>query len=158
MKGSIMNAISGAIPDSDNAKMYLAHIEEQFQGSSKAHATTLITKIVKLKYSGSKGVREHILWMNDMASQLKGLDMKISEECGIVALYTMPGTPLPNGVAERQSRILMDMVSASLHHIEDYDAPEVVSNDVPPIMDPIPIPANEKPLRSILEANDKESC
>ncbi|KAK3027621.1 hypothetical protein RJ639_042374 [Escallonia herrerae] len=82
MKGSITTAIRGAIPDSDNAKLYLAHIEEQFQGSSKAHATTLITKMVTLKYSGSNGVREHILRMNDMASQLKGLDMEISEENG----------------------------------------------------------------------------
>ncbi|KAK2972148.1 hypothetical protein RJ640_018216 [Escallonia rubra] len=79
MKGSITTIIRGAIPDSDNAKLYLAHIEEQFQGSSKAHATTLITKMVTLKYSGSNGVREHILQMNDMASQLKGLDMEISE-------------------------------------------------------------------------------
>ncbi|KAK2975463.1 hypothetical protein RJ640_003616 [Escallonia rubra] len=79
MKGSITTAIRGAIPDSDNAKLYLAHIEEQFQGSSKAHATTLITKMVTLKYSGSNGVREHILRMNGMASQLKGLDMEISE-------------------------------------------------------------------------------
>ncbi|KAK3002272.1 hypothetical protein RJ639_022566 [Escallonia herrerae] len=46
MKGSITTAIRGAIPDSDNAKLYLAHIEEQFQGSSKARATTLITKMV----------------------------------------------------------------------------------------------------------------
>ncbi|KAK3036536.1 hypothetical protein RJ639_030977 [Escallonia herrerae] len=59
MKGSITTAIHG--------------------GSSKAHATTRITKMVMLKYSGSNGVREHILRMNDMASQLKGLDMKISE-------------------------------------------------------------------------------
>ncbi|KAK2995074.1 hypothetical protein RJ640_028244 [Escallonia rubra] len=79
MEGSITTAIRGAIPDSDNTKMYLAHIEEQFQGSSKAQSTTLITKMVTLKYSGSNGVREHILRMNDMASQLKDLDMEISE-------------------------------------------------------------------------------
>ncbi|KAK2991714.1 hypothetical protein RJ640_001217 [Escallonia rubra] len=80
MKGSITTAICGAIPDSDKAKLYLVHIEEQFQDSSKAHATTPITKMVTLKYSGSNCVREHILRMNDMASQLKGLDMKISKE------------------------------------------------------------------------------
>ncbi|KAK3004600.1 hypothetical protein RJ639_019095 [Escallonia herrerae] len=79
MKGSITTAIRGAIPDSDNAKLYLAHIEKQFQGSSNAHATTLITKMVTLKYSRFNGVRKHILRMNDMASQLKGLDMEISE-------------------------------------------------------------------------------
>ncbi|KAK3019735.1 hypothetical protein RJ639_004469 [Escallonia herrerae] len=70
MKGSSTTAIHRAILDSDNAKIYLAHIEEQFQGYSKAHATTLITKMVTLKYNGSSGVYEHILRMNDMASQL----------------------------------------------------------------------------------------
>ncbi|KAK2979288.1 hypothetical protein RJ640_013252 [Escallonia rubra] len=79
MKDSITTAIRGAIPDSDNAKLYLAHIEEQFQGSSNAHVIILITKMVTFRYSGSNGVREHILRMSDMASQLKGLDMEISE-------------------------------------------------------------------------------
>ncbi|KAK3001597.1 hypothetical protein RJ639_021603 [Escallonia herrerae] len=95
MKGSITTAIRGAIPDSDNAKLYLAHIEEQFQGSFKAHATTLITKMVTLKYSGSNGVREHILWMNDMASQLKGLDMEISE--GFLVHFIMTSLPAQFG-------------------------------------------------------------
>ncbi|KAK2998588.1 hypothetical protein RJ639_022652 [Escallonia herrerae] len=95
MKGSITTAIRGAIPDSDNAKLYLAHIEEQFQGSSKAHATTLITKMVTLKYSGSNGVREHILRMNDMASQLKGLDMEISE--GFLVHFIMTSLPAQFG-------------------------------------------------------------
>ncbi|KAK2979803.1 hypothetical protein RJ640_021751 [Escallonia rubra] len=35
--------------------------------------------MVTLKYSGSSGVREHILRLNDMPSQLKGLDMEISK-------------------------------------------------------------------------------
>ncbi|GAV69831.1 UBN2_2 domain-containing protein, partial [Cephalotus follicularis] len=77
MKGSITNAIRGAIPDYDNAKVYLAHVEVQFHGSSKEHATALITKMVTLKYDGSSGVREHILRINDMAAQLKSLDMEI---------------------------------------------------------------------------------
>ncbi|KAK2997912.1 hypothetical protein RJ639_026101 [Escallonia herrerae] len=92
MKGSITTAIRGAIPDSDNAKLYLAHIEEQFQGSSKAHATTLITKMVTLKYSRSN---EHILRMNDMASQLKGLDMEISE--GFLVHFIMTSLPAQFG-------------------------------------------------------------
>ncbi|KAK3007821.1 hypothetical protein RJ639_014878 [Escallonia herrerae] len=316
MKGSIMTAIHGAIPDSDNAKLYLTHIEEQFQGSSKAHVTTLITKMVTLKYSGFNSVREHILRMNDMASQLKGLDLKISEgaivhitnslrgfffvkklnkgDCNVLvgngekaqveAVGTLrlvlesgfnldlvdtvyvpsmtrnliyvsrlhaygysfkfenKGTPQQNGVAERQNRTLMDMVRSMicqstlpeflwvealktavhilnrvlsyferfkdfkfycsshttrivetrhavffkdaeysgsstpilvnleeiqdhvfipviqkvgtpLPHIEDNDAPEVVPNDVPSITDPAPIPANEQPLRRLIDPN-----
>ncbi|KAK2972659.1 hypothetical protein RJ640_003432 [Escallonia rubra] len=73
----------------------LDHIEEQFQGSSKAHATTLITKMVTLKYNGSNGVREHILRMNDMASQLKGLDMEISE--GFFVHFIMTSLPAQFG-------------------------------------------------------------
>ncbi|KAK3024978.1 hypothetical protein RJ639_042785 [Escallonia herrerae] len=80
LKGSIRIAIYGAITDSENVKLYFAHIEEQFQGSSKAHATTLITKMVMLKFCGSGGVCEHILRINDMDSQLKGLGMEISED------------------------------------------------------------------------------
>ncbi|KAK2985310.1 hypothetical protein RJ640_024306 [Escallonia rubra] len=45
--------------------------------------------MVTLKYSGSNGVREHILRMNDMASQLKGLDMKISEDDILLASSDM---------------------------------------------------------------------
>jgi transposase InsO family protein len=40
------------------------------------------------------------------------------EEEGIVAQYTMPGTPQQNGVAERRNRSLMDMVRSMLSNSE----------------------------------------
>ena len=54
MKNNITPAIRGAIPTLDNAKKYLANIEEQFKSSSKAEASTLIMKMVSTKYSGSR--------------------------------------------------------------------------------------------------------
>ncbi|KAK3032791.1 hypothetical protein RJ639_035894 [Escallonia herrerae] len=51
--------------------------------------------MVTLKYSGSNGVREHILRMNDMASQLKGLDMEISE--GFLVHFIMTSLPAQFG-------------------------------------------------------------
>nr|GEX98980.1 UBN2_2 domain-containing protein [Tanacetum cinerariifolium] len=69
-----------AIPDSENAKEYLSSIEENFKGTSKAHASTLILKMLTTKYDGVSGVREHIMMMSDMANKLKGMDMEISEE------------------------------------------------------------------------------
>ncbi|KAG6487835.1 hypothetical protein ZIOFF_056571 [Zingiber officinale] len=42
MKGSISSDIRGGMPDFENAKDFLDSIEEQFQISSKALATTLI--------------------------------------------------------------------------------------------------------------------
>ncbi|KAM0037011.1 putative RNA-directed DNA polymerase [Helianthus debilis subsp. tardiflorus] len=79
MKQSIHNSIRGAIPDSENAKTYLASVEDQFKGTSKAHASTLILKLVTTKYDGRSGIREHIMMMHDMANKLKGLEMAISD-------------------------------------------------------------------------------
>ncbi|XP_028084661.1 uncharacterized protein LOC114285766 [Camellia sinensis] len=79
MKGSITPAIQGAIPVSESALSYMKSIEEQFIGTSKSLASTLMIKMMTMKYDGFSGVREHILKMNDMVSQLKGMDMEISE-------------------------------------------------------------------------------
>ncbi|KAK3021165.1 hypothetical protein RJ639_045877 [Escallonia herrerae] len=95
MKGFIMIAIRGAISDLENANMYLVQIEEQFQDSSKAHATTFITKMIMLKYSKSSCVREHILRIDDMAFQLNGLDMKISKD--FIVLFIRTSFPVQFG-------------------------------------------------------------
>jgi len=42
--------------------------------------------------------------------QIKGPFAKYLEDSGIVAQFTMPGSPEQNGVAERRNRTLMDMV------------------------------------------------
>ncbi|KAG6487831.1 hypothetical protein ZIOFF_056567 [Zingiber officinale] len=80
MKGSISLDIRGGMPDFENAKDFLDSIEEQFQISSKALATTLIINMVTSKYNDLGGVHRHILRMNNMtAAQLKAMDMEIFE-------------------------------------------------------------------------------
>ncbi|KAD4983110.1 hypothetical protein E3N88_19781 [Mikania micrantha] len=81
----------GAIPDLANAKAYLTSVEEQFKGTSKAHTSTLIMKLVSTKYDGFSGIREHIMMMNDMARKLKGLDMEISD--GFLVHFIMTSLP-----------------------------------------------------------------
>ncbi|GJX07922.1 UBN2_2 domain-containing protein [Tanacetum coccineum] len=80
IKNSISVAIRGAIPDSENAKEYLSSIEEQFKGTSKAHESTLILKMLTTKYDRASGVREHIMMMSVMKNKLNGMDMEIKEE------------------------------------------------------------------------------
>ncbi|KAM1665078.1 hypothetical protein ACFXTN_040504 [Malus domestica] len=46
--------------------------------------------------------------------QVPGPFAKFLEEEGIIAQYTMPGTPQQNGVAERRNRTLMDMVKSMI--------------------------------------------
>ncbi|XP_022031791.1 uncharacterized protein LOC110932844 [Helianthus annuus] len=91
IKNSISSVIRGAIPDSENAKEYLNSVEEQFKGSSKAHASSLILKMLTTKYEGTSGVREHIMMMSDMAHKLKGLDMEISD--GFLVHFIMTSLP-----------------------------------------------------------------
>ena len=79
MKGSITPAIRGVIPDSNNAMSYIKSVEKQFLGTSESLASTLMIKMITMKYDGHSGVREHIMKMSDMASQLKGMDMTISK-------------------------------------------------------------------------------
>ncbi|XP_076950413.1 uncharacterized protein LOC143623368 [Bidens hawaiensis] len=91
MKNSISMPIRGSIPDSENAKIYLAFVEEQFKGTSKAHASTLILKLVTTKYDGRGGIRGHIMMMNDMHHKLKELDMVISD--GFLVHFIMTSLP-----------------------------------------------------------------
>ncbi|KAD3337387.1 hypothetical protein E3N88_32907 [Mikania micrantha] len=91
IKNSISPIIRGAIPDLNNAKAYLTSVEEQFKGTFKAHASTLIMKLVSTKYDGISGIREHIMMMNDMACKLKGLDMEISD--GFLVHFFMTSLP-----------------------------------------------------------------
>ena len=71
MKGSITPAICGAILDLDNAMSYIKSVEERFSGTSKSLASTLIIKMITMKYNGHSGLREHIMKMSDMAFQMK---------------------------------------------------------------------------------------
>jgi hypothetical protein len=95
MKSTITLGIRGAIPDSECAKTYLASVEEQFKGSTKVYASTLIMKMLTTKYDGKSGVREHIMTMNDMAAKLKGMDMEISE--GFLVHFIMTSLPMKYG-------------------------------------------------------------
>ncbi|GJS65663.1 putative RNA-directed DNA polymerase [Tanacetum coccineum] len=79
IKNSISVAIRGAILDSQNTKEYLSSVEEQFKGTSKAHASTLILKMLTTKYYGVSGVREHIMMITIMETNGKAWPLEINE-------------------------------------------------------------------------------
>ena len=91
MKGSITREIRGAISDSNNVMSYMKLIEEQFLGTSKSLASTLMIKMITIKYDGHSGVCKHIMKMSDMASQIKAIDMAISE--GFLLHFIMTSLP-----------------------------------------------------------------
>ncbi|XP_077252096.1 uncharacterized protein LOC143891407 isoform X2 [Tasmannia lanceolata] len=103
MKSTISTSIRGAIPDTKDkkeltAKEYLAAIEEQFKGTSKALASILLMQMLTLRYDKQSGVREYIMKMSDMASQLKKIEIEISK--GFLVHFIMTSLPVQFGPFE----------------------------------------------------------
>jgi hypothetical protein len=78
-KATIADPVRGSILECDTATEYLQRVNNQFTGSSKATASTLIKKLMTEKYSGG-GIREHILKMSTTASKLKPMDLGLKDE------------------------------------------------------------------------------
>ena len=51
---------------------------------------------------------------HDIAGQHMGVFARYLQDCGIVAQYTMPGSPEQNGVAERRNRTIKDMMRSMM--------------------------------------------
>ncbi|RVX04594.1 hypothetical protein CK203_023478 [Vitis vinifera] len=78
IKTKISADIHGSIEQHENVRDLLKVIDEQFVTSDKALASTLIM-FTFLKLTGVRGVREHIMEMRDILTQLKKLEVEMSE-------------------------------------------------------------------------------
>nr|KYP65744.1 hypothetical protein KK1_012007 [Cajanus cajan] len=66
-------------------------IQEQFVSFDKSMASTLMKKLSSMKYDKSKGVREHIMEIRDIAAKLKSLEIKFFESFIVhVILNSLP--------------------------------------------------------------------
>jgi hypothetical protein len=91
MDHSIDTAIRGSLPKTpSSAKAFMTKIEEYFQGSSKANASMLMTKMIHVKYDGRGSVHEHILKMIDMSNKLKYLVMPLPDPYVIHYILLLP--------------------------------------------------------------------
>ena len=79
IKSSIGKRIRDSISKCAKVKEYLKAIEQQFETSDKALASTLMTKMCSMKFNGTKGVCEHKMEMRDIVAQLKSLEIKMFE-------------------------------------------------------------------------------
>ena len=79
IKTKISVGIRGFIDQHTNVRAFLRAIDEQFETSDKALASTLIMKFSSLRVTSIKDVREHIIKMRNIAAQLKNLKVDMSE-------------------------------------------------------------------------------
>ena len=75
----ISDGIRDSIEQHENVRELLKAIDEQFVTSDKALVSTLIMKFTSLTLTGIRGVREHIMKMRDIVTQLKKLEVEMFE-------------------------------------------------------------------------------
>jgi hypothetical protein len=76
MKSHVTKGIRGSIAECNKATEFMWAIEEQFVSSDRALAITLMKKLSCKTFNKSRSVREHIMKMRDMATQLKSLEVE----------------------------------------------------------------------------------
>ena len=79
LQGHVSPNIKGSIPDQKTTSEFLKIIEEQFVTSDKDKASTLMSQLSSMKYTGSGSIREHIMMMKDLAAQLNAMEVSISD-------------------------------------------------------------------------------
>uniref|UniRef100_A0ACD5V743 Uncharacterized protein n=1 Tax=Avena sativa TaxID=4498 RepID=A0ACD5V743_AVESA len=90
IKNTIEQAIVGSIVECISVAKYLEKIKSQFSGSSKTYATQLLQQLVTKKYhDGGHGIREHILWMSNMAAKLKHMDADLELKLALLVHLVM---------------------------------------------------------------------
>jgi hypothetical protein len=80
MKNSFSDDVRGAIPSDENAKKNLASIEKHFKCSSKIYATTLMDKLINIRYDVNMNVHDHIMEIVNIVAKLKDLKMGVSDD------------------------------------------------------------------------------
>ena len=70
----------GSITDSANAKKFLLDIEQVFAKNEKAETSTLLRKLVGMKYTNKENIREYIMEMSNIVGKLKALKLQFFDD------------------------------------------------------------------------------
>jgi len=92
IKRGIPEAFRGAISDGIcDAKDFLAEIEKRFAKNDKAETSTLLQRLISMKYKGKGNIREYIMELSHIASKLKALKLELSDDLLVhLVLISLP--------------------------------------------------------------------
>ncbi|RVX03812.1 Retrovirus-related Pol polyprotein from transposon TNT 1-94 [Vitis vinifera] len=91
MKHSILEAIRGAIPEETQAKAFLDQIANRFAANEKVETSTILSKLVSMRYKGKENIREYIMEMSNIVTRLKALKLELSEDILVhLVLISLP--------------------------------------------------------------------
>ena len=91
MKHSIPEAIRGAIPEESRAKTVLNQIVNRFAANEKVKTSTILSKLVSMRYKMKENIKEYIMEMSNLVTRLKALNLKLSKDILVhLALIFLP--------------------------------------------------------------------
>nr|KYP63593.1 hypothetical protein KK1_018172 [Cajanus cajan] len=91
MKRSVPEVFRDSIFESHNAKGFLDTIEKYFTSNEKADASSLLAKLISMRYKGKGNIREYIMGMFNLASKLKALKLELSDDLLVhLVLISLP--------------------------------------------------------------------
>ena len=91
IKHSIPEVFRGSIIESANAKKFLLDIAQVFSKNEKAETSTLLRKLVGMKYTNKENIREYIMEMSNIAGKLKALKLQLSDDLLVhLVLISLP--------------------------------------------------------------------
>ncbi|KAL0423426.1 UNVERIFIED_CONTAM: hypothetical protein Sradi_0877400 [Sesamum radiatum] len=103
IKTKISASIRGSVDQHNNICELLKVIDDQFVSSGKTFASTLIMRFTSKELTCLNGVREHIMQMKDIATQLKFLEVDMSESFLVhYILNTLPPQYAPCKISYKQ--------------------------------------------------------
>ena len=72
-------------------KGFLEDIEKRFAKNEKVEKSTLLAKLISMRYVGKGNIREYIMEMSHIASKLKALKLELSEDLLVhLVLVSLP--------------------------------------------------------------------
>ncbi|XP_042023131.1 uncharacterized protein LOC121770469 [Salvia splendens] len=80
MQHAIPENFGGTVPKEATAMEFLEAIDMNFASNEKAETTSLMHKLVTMRYNGRGEIREHIMKMSNTASKLTTLNLTISDD------------------------------------------------------------------------------
>ncbi|XP_070004191.1 uncharacterized protein [Nicotiana sylvestris] len=79
MRMNIANNIKNTIPQTESGRECLKFVEERFCSADKSLTGTLMAELMTMKFDGSRSMQNHIIEMNNIASRLQTLGMKVDD-------------------------------------------------------------------------------
>ena len=81
IKQNILKAFRGAIFESiTNAKQFLAKLEKRFAKSNKKETSTILQRLIFIKYKGKGNIEKYIMKISHIVTKLKELKLELSED------------------------------------------------------------------------------